>query len=114
VNIGWTITTYLYVAITIIGCSEAVSALVVYIPEVFLADRKLQADSGTVAIYPASRMRDFSGKHRAPEYEHAASSTLQTFTVPQFKLLLYPLAKQIDVNMPFDFLFGNSYSCSDI
>jgi hypothetical protein len=98
----------LYIVNTTIGSSEAVSTLVIYIPEVFFADRKLHADFGTVVIYPASRARGFPDKHRAPEYEFAAFSTLQTFPFAQFKLFLYPPAKQIYINMPFNFLFGNS------
>ena len=92
-----------------IGSSEVVSTLVIYIPEVFFADRKLPADFGTVVIYPTSQVRGFPNKHRAPEYEFTASSTLQTFAYPQFKLFLYSSAKQIYVNMPFHFLFRNSY-----
>jgi len=106
--------TLLFIVNTITGSSEAVPTLVIYIPEVFLADRKLHAYSGTMVIYPASRVRRLPNKHRAPEYEFTAFSTLQTFTAPQFKLLLYPPAKQIYVNMPFNFLFGNSYSSSNI
>jgi len=103
----------IYITNNIIGSSEAVSTLVIYIPEVFFADRKLHADFGTVVIYPTSRVRGFPNKHRAPEYEFTASSTLQTFTFPQFKLFLYSFAKQIYVNMPFNFLFRNSYySCN--
>jgi hypothetical protein len=94
----------IYISTNIIGSSETVTTLVIYIPEVFFADRKLHADFGTMAIYPASRVRGFPNKHRAPEYEFTASSTLQTFTFPQFKLFLYPPAKQVDVNMPFNFV----------
>jgi hypothetical protein len=63
-------------------CSEAVATLAIYIHEVFFAYRKLHADFGTVVIYPASQVRGFPNQHRAPEYEFAAPSTLQTFTFP--------------------------------
>ena len=92
-----------------IGSSEAVSTLVIYIPEVFFADRKLHADLGTVVIYPTSQVRGFPNKHRAPEYEFTAFPTLQTFTLPQLKLSLNSSAEQIYVNMPFNFLFRISY-----
>lgn len=101
------------IANNIIGSSEAVSTLEIYIHEVFFADRKLHADFGTVVIYPTSRVRDFPDQHRAPEYEFTASSTLQTFAFPQFKLFLYPSAKQVCVNMSVNFLFRSSYySCN--
>lgn len=54
-------------------------------------------------------MRDFPNKHRAPEYEFTASSALQTFPLPQFKLFLYSSAKQVYVNMSVNFLFRSSY-----
>lgn len=87
------------IANNIIGSSEAVSTLEIYIHEVFFADGKLHADFGMVVIYPTSRVRDFPDKHRAPEYEFTASSTLQTFTLPQFKLFLYPSADRRSISV---------------
>lgn len=84
-------------------------ALVLYIHKVFFADRKLHADPGPVLIYPASGAGGFPDKHRAPEYELATSSALQTFALPQFELFSHSSAEQVDENMPFHFSLRNSY-----